>query len=212
MRPFAHGQATFGAGTAGKYSDETAIAFGPYHVRPRTVRLFFLSTAWLLRRLFKMFASVRAVLLSLLLCSRARATVFFANNTTPANLTNACTNALLTDVQCSPVVPQFQNGYYYPPSLLGRACTSTCSTALQSYEQAVATACNGQTWMGYDEETDLPLVVIPNLMRYHYDLICLQDSGRWCNEVAAAAALSVDPGGRHSLLPNCPCKKLTRLQ
>lgn len=138
---------------------------------------------------------LQAVFAALCAIPRAESVRFFSNNTVPANLTVSCSNALLTEVQCSPVVPQFQNGYFYPPSLLNRTCTAACSTALQSYEKSIATSCSGQSWAGYDDEADdMPLVVIPNLMRFNYDMICLQDSGRWCNAVSAAAAVGADPG------------------
>lgn len=125
----------------------------------------------------------------------AHALPFFTNGTIPANLTTTCASALLTDVtQCPPSASRFMNGYYYPPSILEKACTSTCSTALEQYEQKVKSACAGQTWAGYDDENDTPLDIIPNVMRFNRDLACIQDSGRWCNVVAAAAAMQADPG------------------
>ena len=121
---------------------------------------------------------------------------FFSNNTVPFNLTVSCASALMTDVQCSPVVPRLQTGFFYPPSLLNRTCTAACSSALQAYENSVTASCSGQTWAGYDNDDSdsISLVVIPNLMRFNYDMICLQDSGRWCNAVSAAAAVGADPG------------------
>ncbi|KAF2126083.1 carbohydrate-binding module family 50 protein [Dothidotthia symphoricarpi CBS 119687] len=125
----------------------------------------------------------------------AHALPFFTNGTIPTNLTTTCANALLTDViQCPPTAARFMNGFYYPPATLEKACTSACSTALEQYETQVRTACVGQTWAGYDDENDAPLDMIPNLMRYNWDLACIQDSGRWCNVVAAAAAVQADPG------------------
>ncbi|CAF9933065.1 MAG: hypothetical protein HETSPECPRED_008521 [Heterodermia speciosa] len=40
----------------------------------------------------------------------------------------------------------------------------------------------------------MPLVVIPDIMRYLYNLTCLMDTGRYCNTVAAKAAFAEDPG------------------
>ncbi|KAL8709699.1 MAG: hypothetical protein Q9220_005639 [cf. Caloplaca sp. 1 TL-2023] len=40
----------------------------------------------------------------------------------------------------------------------------------------------------------MPLVVIPDIMRYLYNLTCLMESGRFCNNVAANAALALDAG------------------
>jgi hypothetical protein len=120
---------------------------------------------------------------------------FFTNGTIPANLTTACIDTLLTDVvQCPATAANFINGFYYPAEVLEDACNRQCSTALGRYEARVKTACAGQTWAGYDDENDAPLDMIPNLMRFNRDLACIQDSGRWCNVVAAAAALKADPG------------------
>ncbi|KAH9866825.1 hypothetical protein J1614_008518 [Plenodomus biglobosus] len=141
------------------------------------------------------------LLLATLVFQTTRALPFFNNGTIPANLTTTCANALLVDVvQCPITAAQFLNGFYYPPTTLEQACSSACSLALQNYEASVKTACAGQTWAGYDDENDAPLDMIPNLMRYNRDLACIQDSGRWCNVVAAAAAIQADPGRTY----NCP--------
>ncbi len=137
----------------------------------------------------------QVVVLSFLLLHSAYAAQFFSNNTIPTNVTTACSNALLKDVVgCSSFVPLLRNGYYYSPSTLDKTCTAACATALTSYESDIYTACSGQTWAGYVDEGDMTVAVIPNLMRYQYALTCLQDSGRWCNAVAAAAAVTADPG------------------
>jgi len=128
---------------------------------------------------------------------------FFDNSTIPPNLTVDCAKALLTDVvQCPPTVASFSSGYYYPPTILEEACTSACSSALQLYEQTIITACADQTWAAYDEVDDAPLAMIPHVMGFNHDLVCLRDSGRWCNVVAAAAAVQADPG-RESQLFRC---------
>jgi len=127
---------------------------------------------------------------------------FFTNGTISANITTSCANALLTDVtQCPPTAARFLNGFYYPPATLNKACTSACSAALEKYEKNVTAACTGQTWAGYDDMNDAPIAMIPNLMRYHRDSACIQDSGRWCNVVAAAAAMQADPGRMRFLHP-----------
>ncbi|OBT95526.2 hypothetical protein VE01_05175 [Pseudogymnoascus verrucosus] len=40
----------------------------------------------------------------------------------------------------------------------------------------------------------MPLLIIPDMMKYQYSLACLTDSGRFCNNVAAEAAYVLDPG------------------
>ena len=139
--------------------------------------------------------SLRVVILVLFWPHLSLTAQFFSNGTVPLNLSSACSNALLKDVTgCSPIVSLFKDGYFYPPSTLEKTCNAACAKALASYETEISSACSGQTWAGYDDGNDMSLAIIPNLMRYQYDLTCLQDSGRWCNVVAAAAAVSGDPG------------------
>jgi hypothetical protein len=136
-----------------------------------------------------------------LLTSAAQCLPFFTNGTIPANLTTACADSLLTDVvQCPATAANFMNGFYYPTDVLEGACSGQCSTALEQFEANVKSACAGQTWAGYDDENDAPLDIIANLMRFNRDLACIQDSGRWCNVVAAAVALEADPGRMYSEL------------
>jgi len=123
---------------------------------------------------------------------------FFDNSTVPTNLTTTCTNAILSDVNCSPVVASLRSGSYYPNSTLERTCTTDCENALSTYQSNIVEACDTETWNGY-EDASLPVVMIPDLLRYHFGLICLMDSGRYCNNVAAAYAASLDPSGRLSL-------------
>ena len=55
-------------------------------------------------------------------------------------------------------------------------------------------------WNGYGDQPE-SVAVIPDLMRYNYDLVCLMDSGRYCNIVAGAAAAMLDPEGTR----RCKC-------
>lgn len=142
-----------------------------------------------------LFTPLHTTLVAFALARLVAAVQIFSNNTIPADLTTGCMNALLADVACSPVVTSFRNGYYYPASTLNNTCTPACTTALSSYESKIGSACSNQTWDGYDDE-DMPIVVIADLLRYQYSLTCLQDSGRWCNVLAASAALNADPGSK----------------
>jgi hypothetical protein len=38
------------------------------------------------------------------------------------------------------------------------------------------------------DDVVMPFATIPDLLRYSFNLTCLMDSGRYCNQVAAAAA------------------------
>ena len=134
----------------------------------------------------------------------AKAVQLVSNNSIPTNLTQGCASALLTDVECSPAVKGLRIGSYYPQSVLNSTCTRQCASALSSYQSTVVSACGEQTWTGY-EETTMPLVVIPDMLRYLYNLTCLRDSNRYCNYVAARAAFASDPGGMVYLLkPQLP--------
>lgn len=131
--------------------------------------------------------------------SIAHGAPLFDNSTIPTNLTVSCSNALLSDVNCSPSVMGLQYGNYYPETTLQRVCTSDCDAALAKYEADVTTACAGQSWNGYDDYL-MPLAIIPDTIRYQYNLTCLMDSGRYCNIVAAQAAAALDPDGMQ--IPN----------
>lgn len=126
-----------------------------------------------------------------------KAAQLVTNSSLPTNLTANCASALLHDVNCSPVVTAFRIGSYYPQSTLNRTCTAQCATALATYQSTIVSACRDQTWLGYEDNV-MPLDVIPDMLRYLYNLTCLTDSGRYCNNVAAEAALLLDPA---SMIP-----------
>lgn len=123
--------------------------------------------------------------------SLVQAVTFYTNSSIPASLTTACSTALLADISCDYVVPALQDGNFYPESTLTRACTTACSGALADYQSNIATACAGQTWLGYSDET-MPVEMIPAALRYHYGLICLKNGNDFCNNVAAAYAAFLD--------------------
>ena len=120
----------------------------------------------------------------------------FTPSSIPASVSTACQNALIAMTPCGPFVTRFRYGYYYPASTLNSTCTADCELGLASYEAKVASACTASDiWEGYGEDNDnLPIAVITSLLRYQYTLACLQDSGRWCNVLAATAAMLNDPG------------------
>lgn len=122
----------------------------------------------------------------------AQAVSFYTNGTVPTNLTLACTNALIADVDCDPVVPALRNGNFYPNSTLTRACTPKCANALIIFQSKIASACSKDTWLGYDDVA-MPLTLIPDLLRFHYNLTCISNKGIFCNNIAAAYAAHLDP-------------------
>lgn len=112
----------------------------------------------------------------------------FTDNTVPSNLAIECTNALLTDVKCSPAVASLRSGSYYSNTTLEKVCTAECSNSLATYQSNVLGACETEQYEYY-EDTPLPILLIPDLLRYHFNLTCMTNAGRFCNNVAAAYAL-----------------------
>lgn len=99
----------------------------------------------------------------------------------------------MADIDCDLVVPALVRGTYYPNSTLLRGCTSSCEDALGTYQTSVEAACISDTWLGYENET-MPVAIIPEILRYNYNLTCLaNDDGDFCNNVAASYAAYLDP-------------------
>lgn len=154
--------------------------------------------------------SSRLPLLFFISGSVIEATQLLTQSTLPRGLSSACTNALLADIGCSPIVASLQAGSFYPNSTLENVCTTECDIALASYESTVTSSCQGETWTGYDDET-MPVRIIPDLIRYEYNLSCITDANRFCNNVAAQAAYAADPQGLSSYSLNSPpCSSLCR--
>ncbi|KAI0595745.1 carbohydrate-binding module family 50 protein [Biscogniauxia sp. FL1348] len=129
-----------------------------------------------------------------ILTQLASAVQLYTNTSIPTTLSPGCQTAFLAEVaECNLTVTKFRYGYFYPESTLQGACTTNCGSALQSFESSIFSACGNDTWEGYDGE-GLPAALIPNVLRYLYELTCLQDSGRFCNVVAGSSAAIADPG------------------
>lgn len=58
---------------------------------------------------------------------------------------------------------------------------------MATYHEAVLGACSSDTWEA-PQEVEQPVAMINELMKYHYDNICLAENGQFCNNVAAAFA------------------------
>lgn len=138
-------------------------------------------------------------------CPIIEAAQLLTQSTIPKGLSSACTNALLADIGCSPIVASLQAGSYYPNTTLEKVCTTECETALATYESTVTSSCQAETWTGFDDEI-MPVRIIPDLIRYEYNLSCITDANRFCNNVAAQAAYAADPQGMSSYSPKvCSC-------
>jgi hypothetical protein len=142
----------------------------------------------------------------LLLTGSTNGAQLFSNSTIPTNLTAACSNSLLSDVDCSLALMGLQHTRYYAESTLKKVCIPQCEIGLSSYEARVRTACDGETWMGFDDEI-MSLDVIATNIRYEYNSTCLTDSGRYCNVIAAQAVAAADPARMPS--PKSPHEHIT---
>ncbi|KAI8630383.1 hypothetical protein F5Y19DRAFT_474775 [Xylariaceae sp. FL1651] len=115
------------------------------------------------------------------------------NNSLPiVNATAQCSNALSRNISCDPWVSRFRPGVYYDPNGLQKVCTSSCQKAIQDYTTGLSSDCNNLTY-NYTDTTSLPVAAIGSRLLYNYNLVCLQDSGRYCNYVAYEASLQADP-------------------
>ncbi|KAG8161313.1 hypothetical protein KVR01_009577 [Diaporthe batatas] len=108
-------------------------------------------------------------------------------------LTPGCVSALTSDIACPRQVKTFTWGDYYPVETLEQVCTANCASALTGYEAKVAGACAAETY-NLTEHNDAPVSLIPQTLHYYYNRSCITDGSRWCNNVAAQAAESTNPG------------------
>ncbi|KAI1290485.1 hypothetical protein F5Y03DRAFT_401258 [Xylaria venustula] len=106
-------------------------------------------------------------------------------------LTPACAAALTSNISCDPSVTYFQAAEYYDPTGLRQVCTKDCQTGIQNYYSSLTTNCQGLMYND-TESTYLPIDSIGSRLEYIYSLVCLQDSGRFCNYVAYEASLQAD--------------------
>jgi hypothetical protein len=100
---------------------------------------------------------------------------------------------MMRDVACHSAVTALRLGAYYMEEMLKATCTAGCSQALAKYQAAVDSACPGHTF-NREASPSTPILMIPNLLCYFYNLTYLTDSGRYCNIIAAEATIEVDYG------------------
>ena len=120
---------------------------------------------------------------------------YFTNATLPSkDLTLPCANALTSTLPCDPLVKRLLPGHYYDQNGLVRACTSGCDAALGSWQASVNSACAGQNYQDTNS-TASPIAKVPDLMRYAYNLTCLQANGEFCNVLARNASMGMSQVG-----------------
>src|ERR1700761_4866364 len=121
---------------------------------------------------------------------------YINNSSLPTtNLTNACATALMSSISCDPWVSRFRPGQYYDPNGLQAVCNAPCQSAIQDYQSNLDQACSGSIF-NYTDTVYLPVSALGSLLLCHYQLTCLQDSGRFCNYLAYEKSLQGDPDAR----------------
>lgn len=117
---------------------------------------------------------------------------FLEPNAAPVGISPACLTALTADTACREAVAALVPSEYYPLTQLQSICDPACVASLASYHNAVVSNCAQDTWED-ESGNNHPVAMFSELIRYSYDLACLTEGGRFCNNVAAAFAAAADP-------------------
>lgn len=118
-----------------------------------------------------------------------------ANSTVGWGLSEACNTALTATFSCDYSVANIRKDVYYPKVSLDTVCTTACTSALSNYELSVKDACVSETWPSLDG--DAPVYTIPGLLRYLYNMTCLEIDGVYCNTVFGEFANILDPSSTY---------------
>ncbi|KAI0398850.1 hypothetical protein F4802DRAFT_613319 [Xylaria palmicola] len=107
-----------------------------------------------------------------------------------SNTTSSCIASLGTDLACDSSLAKLRPSIYPPEEILSSVCTSACAASLGSYEAAVSSACGDQTYDSVSSTGQVPILTIPQLLRYTYNFSCLTDSSsrQYCKVLSAEAA------------------------
>jgi hypothetical protein len=123
---------------------------------------------------------------------------YISNSSLPSEtLTVGCASALTAEISCDAFIRKFRPGAYFSTAGLTQACTTGCNTALRSYQVSVEAACKGEVYNRTDGEGSstgetLPVIFLPDLLRYNFNRTCLKSNDRFCNNVAYQAAVLGD--------------------
>ena len=118
---------------------------------------------------------------------------YVTNSSLPGtSLTEECSTALLSNVSCNPWIRGFRPGQYYNVEGLQAVCTSGCQTAIEDWQSALASSCSDLMY-NYTDMASLPISAIGSQLLDYYNLACLQDGERFCNNVAYEKSLQDDP-------------------
>ncbi|CAI4218948.1 unnamed protein product [Parascedosporium putredinis] len=105
--------------------------------------------------------------------------------------------ALVTS-PCFLAVIYLQPDEFYPKKSLDKICTNVCGSALASWKSTIASSCADDHFPGFNKEDgEMPLGAIPDAIKFTYDLTCLKEGSRYCNNAAASLAANGDPDAAH---------------
>lgn len=111
-------------------------------------------------------------------------TQLITKKTLPSDsLSQSCVDALLANVSCPFQIVDFGTGEHITIGALEESCTSTCRNALSQYEASAAASCSESDVYNITEARTAPVFFIPTLLYYQFNKTCIQDDGRWCEEV-----------------------------
>lgn len=131
---------------------------------------------------------------SLLYAQACVAGTFFSEADVPGGVSPGCASALTADVSCARAVAYLVPDEFYTKAGLDQICTAGCSSSLDAWRTTVISSCAGDNFAGFNpEDGELAVGAIPDLIKFSYDLACLSDGSRYCNNAAASYAAYSDP-------------------
>lgn len=112
---------------------------------------------------------------ALLFATAARGQVYFAKISAAiyTELSETCVAVLNQIVQCSPAIELAGRGRFEDDSTLAEICTTTCNSAIATWQRRVNGACGTTRYNDGHGHLVLPQV-FPEIVREQYDLLCLQ--------------------------------------
>lgn len=136
----------------------------------------------------------RVLVVALLYVRACLGGTFFTENDVPDGVSPSCASALTADVACARAVAHLMPDEFYTKSGLDQICTTVCASSLTNWRADVISSCAGDSFIGFNrEDGELGVGAIPDLIKFSYDLACLNDGSRYCNNAAAAFAAYSDP-------------------
>lgn len=116
----------------------------------------------------------------------------FRDYAIPDNLSSQCAKAFTIPVDCLRSVSDLDPSIYVAKTQLEKICTSNCGASLLRWEKLFTRSCVSDNWLGPDGVQE-PVSLIAERVLYNYNLTCLSDGSRFCNNVGAAYAAYLDP-------------------